>query len=298
MGGTVEHGGSAGGRDRGAAGRQQGPQSLLPPSAPQDGPQDKVPRRWRRWVGAWRRWSLWTLLVALVAGMLVTQVWLAGRYEASQVQSRLERDTADAVADIRNAFAHNLQNLQALQAGDPDLAIWESRAGDLLTQRRELYVANINEPASAQQESLVKKVEARARQEGVGCVRVLGRLEAELNDLSDDDRGVFMKDLGLSDPTTARVIHAGYQLLGLITFYTTEGNILQAWPLKSGRLAPEAAGQIHSDMQKGFISADVISTADLLKTGTMAAARAQGRLRQEGKHYEVRDGDVFRFHFA
>ena len=134
MGGTVEHGGSAGGRDRGAAGRQQGPQSLLPP----DGPQDKVPRRWRRWVGAWRRWSLWTLLVALVAGMLVTQVWLAGRYEASQVQSRLERDTADAVADIRNAFAHNLQNLQALQAGDPDLAAWEARAAELLSTRREL----------------------------------------------------------------------------------------------------------------------------------------------------------------
>ncbi|WP_312793336.1 two-component system sensor histidine kinase NtrB [Diaphorobacter nitroreducens] len=138
MGGTVEHGGSAGGRDRGAAGRQQGPQSLLPPSAPEDGPQDKVPRRWRRWVGAWRRWSLWTLLVALVAGMLVTQVWLAGRYEASQVQSRLERDTADAVADIRNAFAHNLQNLQALQAGDPDLAAWEARAAELLSTRREL----------------------------------------------------------------------------------------------------------------------------------------------------------------
>jgi len=89
-------------------------------------------------VGAWRRWSLWTLLVALVAGMLVTQVWLAGRYEASQVQSRLERDTADAVADIRNAFAHNLQNLQALQAGDPDLAAWEARAAELLSTRREL----------------------------------------------------------------------------------------------------------------------------------------------------------------
>ena len=134
----MEHGGPAGGRDRGAAGRQQGPQSLLPPSAPEDGPQDTVPRRWRRWVGAWRRWSLWTLLVALVAGMLVTQVWLAGRYEASQVQSRLERDTADAVADIRNAFAHNLQNLQALQAGDPDLAAWEARAAELLSTRREL----------------------------------------------------------------------------------------------------------------------------------------------------------------
>ena len=92
----------------------------------------------RRWMGAWRRWSLWVLLLVLVASMLVTLVWLAGRYEAGEVQSRLERDTAEAVADIRNALAHNLQNLQALQAGGPAPALWESRAADLLTQRREL----------------------------------------------------------------------------------------------------------------------------------------------------------------
>ncbi len=96
------------------------------------------PQGWRRWRGAWRRWSLWTLLVALVAAMLVTLVWLAGRYEASQVQSRLERDTADAVADLRAAFARNLQSLQALQAGSPDLAAWEHRATGLLSQRREM----------------------------------------------------------------------------------------------------------------------------------------------------------------
>ncbi|WP_404303256.1 nitrogen regulation protein NR(II) [Alicycliphilus denitrificans] len=103
-----------------------------------DQPLGQLPRRWRRWAGAWRRWSLWALLVVLVAGMLVTQVWLAGRYEAGEVQTRLERDTADAVSDIRNAFAHNLQNLQALQAGDPDLASWESRAAVLLAAHREL----------------------------------------------------------------------------------------------------------------------------------------------------------------
>ncbi|WP_311222270.1 MULTISPECIES: ATP-binding protein [unclassified Acidovorax] len=96
------------------------------------------PQPWRRWHSAWRRWSLWTLLVVLVAAMLVTLVWLAGRYEASQVQSKLERDTADAVADIRVAFTHNLQSLQALQAGDPDLASWEHRAAGLLSLRREL----------------------------------------------------------------------------------------------------------------------------------------------------------------
>jgi len=100
---------------------------------------DAVPQ-WQlhRWHSAWRRWSLWSLLVVLVASMLITLVWLAGRYEASQVQSRVERDAADAVSDIRLAFAHNVQNMQLLQSGDPDLVNWESRAADLLNTRREL----------------------------------------------------------------------------------------------------------------------------------------------------------------
>lgn len=118
--------------------REEGVEEAAPADAPEPPPQGVVQRRLRRWAGAWRRWSLWALLVLLVASMLVTLVWLAGRYEASQVQARLERDTADAVVDIRNAFAHNLQNLQALQAGDPDLASWEARAAELLATRREL----------------------------------------------------------------------------------------------------------------------------------------------------------------
>ncbi len=118
--------------------RVEGVEEAAPADAPEPPPQGVVQRRLRRWAGAWRRWSLWALLVLLVASMLVTLVWLAGRYEASQVQARLERDTADAVVDIRNAFAHNLQNLQALQAGDPDLASWEARAAELLATRREL----------------------------------------------------------------------------------------------------------------------------------------------------------------
>ena len=98
----------------------------------------RLARRVQRWRSAWRRWSLWVLLIALVASMLVTLVWLAGRQEASEVQQRLERDNADALADIRNAFAHNLQNLQALQAHEPDPLSWELRAADLLNTRREL----------------------------------------------------------------------------------------------------------------------------------------------------------------
>ncbi len=93
---------------------------------------------WSLWEGAWRRWSLWTLLVALVASMLVTLVWLAGRYEASQVQARLDRNTADAVSDIQAALSRNVQSLLALQSGDPALLVWEAKAGDLLRQQREM----------------------------------------------------------------------------------------------------------------------------------------------------------------
>ena len=93
---------------------------------------------WRRWRTAWRRWSLWSLLVALVLSMLVTMVWLAGRYEASQVQDKLERDTANAVADIRAALNRNLQDLQALNAPDNEPAEWKTRAAELLQVRREL----------------------------------------------------------------------------------------------------------------------------------------------------------------
>jgi two-component system sensor histidine kinase DctS len=99
-------------------------------------PRHRTP--WQRWRSAWRRWSLWTLLVVLVVSMLVTMVWLAGRYEASQVQSRLERDAADAGSDIRSALSRNVQSLQALQAGDPGLLAWEVNAAELLRQRREL----------------------------------------------------------------------------------------------------------------------------------------------------------------
>ena len=96
----------------------------------------------QRWRGAWRRWSLWTALVLLVVSMLVTMVWLAGRYEASQVQSRLERDAADAGSDIRSALSRNVQSLQALQAGDPGLLAWEVNAAELLRQRNIYHQLN------------------------------------------------------------------------------------------------------------------------------------------------------------
>jgi ribosome-binding ATPase len=168
----------------------------------------------------------------------------------------------------------------------------------LLTLRRELYVANLGEAGGEAQEKLVQRVEQKAKADGAECVRVFARIESELNDLEPDEQKAFLEDLKLEEPSTARVIHAGFRLLNLVTFFTTENNILQAWPLTSGLTAPQAAGQIHSDMEHGFISADVVACEDLLRTGSMANARTHGCLRQEGKHYAVKDGDVCRFHFG
>ena len=118
------------------------------PDGSQGGADPTPPRwPWRRWRSAWRRWSLWTALVLLVVSMLATMVWLAGRYEASQVQTRLERDTADAVSDIRVALNRNLQSLQALHAGDPGQLAWDVEASELLRTNRELVRIEWREPS-------------------------------------------------------------------------------------------------------------------------------------------------------
>lgn len=167
----------------------------------------------------------------------------------------------------------------------------------LLTQRRELYVANLGEGSDPAQERLANEVAERAAREGAESVRVYGRLEAELNDLEDAEQAEFLQELGLTEPATARIVRAGFRLLDLITFFTTENDILQAWPVPRGATAPEAAGRIHSDMQHGFISADVVDAEALVEAGSPAEARVRGLLRKEGKHHELSDGAVCRFHF-
>ncbi len=172
------------------------------------------------------------------------------------------------------------------------------RALGLLTYRPELYVANLGEAQEEEQETWARSVENRARDESVPCIRIHGRLEAELQELPTEDQRPFLEELGLEQPESSRLIQGAYSLLQLITFFTIENNILQAWPIRRGTMAPAAAGTIHSDMQKGFISADVISCRELLAAGSTAAARNAGTLRREGKKYEIQDGDICRIHFA
>ncbi|MGQ9546293.1 MAG: redox-regulated ATPase YchF [Dehalococcoidia bacterium] len=164
-----------------------------------------------------------------------------------------------------------------------------------LSAKPMLVVLNIGEEQIAQASQL--ETETRALYPEFAVVALCGKLEAELAQLSDAEAREFREALGLSKPALDRVIELSYALLGLISFFTTVSSELKAWNVPSGTLAPKAAGKIHSDMERGFIRAEVISYLDLEACGSITEARKRGLLRTEGKNYIVQDGDVITFLF-
>jgi len=167
----------------------------------------------------------------------------------------------------------------------------------LLTAKPLLYVCNVEESAAARGNALSARVVEHAAAEGAGCVVVAAAIEAELASLGLDERSEYLAALGLERPGLDRVIQAGYELLGLITFLTAGPKEARAWTVPHGTRAPEAAGSIHSDFKRGFICAEVIAYGDYIRHGGEAGAREAGRLRQEGRDYVVQDGDVIHFRF-
>ena len=166
----------------------------------------------------------------------------------------------------------------------------------LLTMKPTMYVANVAE-RGFHDNPLLAQVEAHAAMEGAPVVPVCGTLEAEIADLDGDDKLVFLADLGLSEPGLDRVIHAGYKLLGLETYFTAGPKEVRAWTIHAGDTAPQAAGVIHTDFEKGFIRAEVIAFADFVACRGENGAKERGKMRLEGKEYVVRDGDVMHFRF-
>lgn len=164
----------------------------------------------------------------------------------------------------------------------------------LITAKPYFYVANVSEG----EESLATGLEELAEEEGVPVVRIWGKVEAELQELDPEEREVFREELGMEESGLMKVIRVGYDILDLVTFFTTANQDLRAWTVKRGTKAPEAAGRIHSDMQRGFIRAEVINFDDLVKAGSEQAARERGLVRIEGREYEVRDGDIIYFRFS
>ena len=171
------------------------------------------------------------------------------------------------------------------------------KQAQLLTAKPVLYVCNVAEEDAAEGNDLSAKVFAKAAAEGAEAVVVSAAIEAELVGMPLEDRGEFLEALGLSESGLARVIRAGYKLLGLKTFFTAGPKEARAWTFPDGAKAPQAAGEIHSDFERGFIRAETIAYADYIALGGEAGAREAGKLRQEGKEYVVQDGDVLLFKF-
>ncbi len=167
----------------------------------------------------------------------------------------------------------------------------------LLTAKPVLYVCNVEEESAANGNAHSARVFEKAKAEGANAVIVSAAIESELIGMEPDDRLVFLEEMGLHETGLARVIRSGYDLLHLITFFTVGPKEARAWTVHKGAKAPDAAGEIHSDMQRGFIRAETIAYDDFISLGGETAAKEAGKLRQEGKEYVVQDGDVMHFKF-
>jgi ribosome-binding ATPase len=166
----------------------------------------------------------------------------------------------------------------------------------LLTAKPVLYVANVVE-GGFENNPLLDQVKAHAAAEGAQVVAICAKIEAEIAELSDEDKQAFLEDIGMKEPGLARMIRAAYTLLGLETYLTAGEKEVRAWTVKKGSTAPQAAGVIHTDFEKGFIRAEVIAFDDYVTLGGEAKSKEAGKMRLEGKEYIVKDGDVMHFRF-
>jgi GTP-binding protein YchF len=232
--------------------------------------------------------------------------------DLESIEKRRERTVKNTKApgkpgELAKAELAVLDKVKAgLEAGTPvrgqGLSAEEKAAiGDLflLTGKPVLYIANVDESQLGKEatDPNVLAVKALAEAEGARWVEISGKVESELVELSGDERTEFLASLGLAEPGLDRLVHAGYALLGLITYFTVGEDECRAWTVKAGATAPQAAGVIHTDFEKGFIKAEVIRYEDLLELRSEAACREKGKLGIEGKEYVVQDGDVMHFRF-
>ncbi len=189
------------------------------------------------------------------------------------------------------------RSVQGLSAEAQELV----RSLNLLTAKPVLYVANISEKeaTSSEESAAVKTVREIAKPQGAVVVTICGAIESQIAALeTQEEREEFLSAVGLKEPGLNRLIRGGYELLGLITFFTVGPTEDRAWTVRGGAKAPEAAGKIHSDIQRGFIRAEVIGYDDFVAAGSEAAVKEQGKLRIEGKEYGMKDGDIVHFRFS
>ena len=171
------------------------------------------------------------------------------------------------------------------------------KALQLLTDKPVMYVANTNEEGVQNGNRFVDAVRARAAEEGAVVIPICAKIEAEISQLEASDRELFLADLGMEEAGLDRAIRQAYQLLGLITYFTAGKKECRAWTVRKGSTAPQAAGVIHTDFEKGFIRAEVMSYGDWDRLGSEQSVKDAGLYRVEGKEYIVKDGDIMYFRF-
>lgn len=232
-----------------------------------------------------------------------TELMLADLESLEKRVPNLQKKAAQGDKESKVAASVLGQALDLLRDGKP-ARLTEPKDADearvfaqaqLLTGKPVLYVCNVNEEDAANGNDLSAKVFAKAAAEGAQAVVVSAAIEADIATMPQGDRAEFLAELGLEETGLARVIRAGYELLHLLTFFTVGPKEARAWTVNQGATAPNAAGVIHSDFEKGFIRAETIAYADFVALGGEAKAREAGKLRAEGKAYVVQDGDVMHF---
>jgi ribosome-binding ATPase len=219
------------------------------------------------------------------------------RLEKSQARAKAEPKLAPEVKALENLFSTLDEGKPArvFPAGSAELSL--SKELSLLSAKPLLYVANVDEALTPQTSARVTALRQRASTENAEVVELCAKLEAEISALQPEDADVFSQELGLSGRGLDRLILAGYRLLRLTTFLTAGEKETRAWTITRGTKAPEAAGKIHSDIERGFIRAEIASYDDLARLRSLTAVRDAGLLRSEGREYVMQEGDVVNFRF-
>ncbi|MEJ8547369.1 redox-regulated ATPase YchF [Brevibacillus borstelensis] len=215
------------------------------------------------------------------------------KVKAGDKEAKLELDVLER---LKAAFEAG-QSARSVEISEDEFKL--IRDLHLLTIKPVLYVCNVAEDGihDADSNPHVQAVRKHAAEEGAQVVVISAKVEAEIAELEGEDKQMFLEELGLQESGLDRLIRAAYELLGLITYFTAGVQEVRAWTVRKGTKAPQAAGVIHTDFERGFIRAEVIAYDDLVEAGSVAAAREKGKYRLEGKEYLVKDGDVMHFRF-
>jgi ribosome-binding ATPase len=236
--------------------------------------------------------------------IIQTELALADLDTVEKRLLRVEKQAKSGDRKLKEEADFYLRLKQALEQGAGGRGVAETederlllRELHLLTDKPVLYVANVAEDDLAGSHPFVEKVRGLAEREGARVVVICGRIEAEISELANEEKETFLSGMGLAESGLDRLIRCGYEMLGLITYFTAGKKEVRAWTVPAGTRAPQAAAVIHSDFEKGFIRAEVIAYDDYLVAAGEAGAKEKGLMRLEGKEYVTQDGDVMHFRF-